>query len=300
MLLVLDPAGLPRTDLIRLGNAPLAAAVGVTLLAVVLVGVLPALAAAQSDLASPLRIDVRSGSETRARRQVRRPTRPRRGRWSSQHRSLWPSSCWPAPGSSREVSSGCSGSTSATARTVSRCSGSQSPSRVLTPKRNSALCWTGFLQHSARFPASPRSPPWRRPRSSGRRYSTRRGRSRDGRLPSRVRIRGYRSRLAAQNISARSRSRCSGAAGSSTPIARRRPRLRSSAMGRLGSSGSGPTRSANASVWRATPAPGRGERWWALPATFAFAASGRRHPRFTCRRASTSPRAYSRCGPSVP
>ena len=72
MLLVLDPAGLPRTDLIRLGNAPLAAAVGVTLLAVVLVGVLPALAAAQSDLASPLRIDVRSGCETRARRQVRR------------------------------------------------------------------------------------------------------------------------------------------------------------------------------------------------------------------------------------
>ena len=72
MLVALEPAGLPRTDLIRLGNAPLAAAVGVTLLAVVLVGVLPALAALQSDLASPLRIDVRSGSETRARKRVRR------------------------------------------------------------------------------------------------------------------------------------------------------------------------------------------------------------------------------------
>ncbi len=72
MLVALEPAGLPRTDLIRLGNAPLAAAVGVTLLAVVLVGVLPALAAAQTSLASPLRIDARSGSETRARKRVRR------------------------------------------------------------------------------------------------------------------------------------------------------------------------------------------------------------------------------------
>jgi len=71
LLLELDPAGLPRTDLIRLANAPLAAAIGVTLLAVVLVGVLPALAALQSDLASPLRIDARSGSETRARKHVR-------------------------------------------------------------------------------------------------------------------------------------------------------------------------------------------------------------------------------------
>ena len=72
MLVALEPAGLPRTDLIRLGNAPLAAAVGVTLLAVVLVGVLPALAAAQTSLASPLRIDARSGSDTRARKRVRR------------------------------------------------------------------------------------------------------------------------------------------------------------------------------------------------------------------------------------
>src|SRR5256885_7242579 len=72
ILLVLEPAGLPRTDLIRLANAPLAAAIGVTLLAVVLVGVLPALAAAQTDLASPLRIDARSGSETRARKHLRR------------------------------------------------------------------------------------------------------------------------------------------------------------------------------------------------------------------------------------
>ena len=72
ILLLLEPAGLPRTDLIRLASAPLTAAIGVTLLAVVLVGVLPALAAAQTNLASPLRIDARSGSETRARKRVRR------------------------------------------------------------------------------------------------------------------------------------------------------------------------------------------------------------------------------------
>jgi putative ABC transport system permease protein len=72
VLLVLEPAGLPRTDLIRLESAPLGAAVGVTLLAVLLVGVLPALAATHTNLASPLRIDARSGSETRARKHVRR------------------------------------------------------------------------------------------------------------------------------------------------------------------------------------------------------------------------------------
>ena len=72
ILLVLEPAGLPRTDLIRLANAPLTAAIGVTLLAVVLVGVLPALAAAHTNLASPLRVDPRSGGETRARKRVRR------------------------------------------------------------------------------------------------------------------------------------------------------------------------------------------------------------------------------------
>src|SRR5438034_7002634 len=72
VLLVIEPAGLPRTDLIRLENAPLAAAVGVTLLAVVLVGMLPALAAAHTNLASPLRIDARSGSGTKARKHVRR------------------------------------------------------------------------------------------------------------------------------------------------------------------------------------------------------------------------------------
>ena len=72
MLLVLEPAGLPRTDLVRLENAPLGAAVGVTLLAVLLVGVLPALAATHTNLASPLRIDAWSGSETKARKHVRR------------------------------------------------------------------------------------------------------------------------------------------------------------------------------------------------------------------------------------
>ena len=71
LLLILEPAGLPRIDVIRLGSAPLAAAVGVTLLAVVLVAVFPALTPSRSHLASPLRIDARSGGETRARRRVR-------------------------------------------------------------------------------------------------------------------------------------------------------------------------------------------------------------------------------------
>jgi putative ABC transport system permease protein len=65
------PAGLPRTDVIRLGSAPLLIAILVTLVTITLVGVLPALTALRGDLAAPLRIDARSGHDTRGRRRVR-------------------------------------------------------------------------------------------------------------------------------------------------------------------------------------------------------------------------------------
>lgn len=72
VLLTFAPGQLPRMDLIRLMGAPVGAAIGVTLLAVVLFGVLPALAAARGDkLASSLRLDSRSGTATRQSRRVR-------------------------------------------------------------------------------------------------------------------------------------------------------------------------------------------------------------------------------------
>jgi putative ABC transport system permease protein len=71
LLVRVAPAGLPRIDVIRLGGAPLLVAVGVTLVTVALVGILPALTALRGDLATPLRVDARSGSETRTGRRVR-------------------------------------------------------------------------------------------------------------------------------------------------------------------------------------------------------------------------------------
>src|SRR5207248_8036393 len=64
-------AQLPRTDVIRLAGTPVALAAGVTVLAVLLFGVLPALLAARGDLAFLLRIGSRSGTETRRRRRFR-------------------------------------------------------------------------------------------------------------------------------------------------------------------------------------------------------------------------------------
>ena len=71
ILLTFAPAQVPRTDVIRFGGTPVGAAMGVTLLAVLLFGVLPALLAARGDLAFLLRIDSRSGTETRRRRRFR-------------------------------------------------------------------------------------------------------------------------------------------------------------------------------------------------------------------------------------
>ena len=70
-LLALAPAELPRTDAVRVAGAPIGVAVVTTLAAVLLFGVVPAFMAARADLATPLRLDSRSGSESRARRHTR-------------------------------------------------------------------------------------------------------------------------------------------------------------------------------------------------------------------------------------
>jgi predicted permease len=72
LLPALAPLSFPRIEMIGLVASPAAAATGVTLLAVSLFGVLPALAAARGNLASALRIDGRSGTSTRRRRRVQR------------------------------------------------------------------------------------------------------------------------------------------------------------------------------------------------------------------------------------
>ncbi len=71
VLLAYAPPKLPRTDVIGLSGAPISIAVGVTLTAVLLFGVVPALIASRGSLASPLRFDSRAGTETRARRRMR-------------------------------------------------------------------------------------------------------------------------------------------------------------------------------------------------------------------------------------
>ena len=70
-LLALAPAELPRTDVIQVSGPPVAVAAVITLAAVLLFGVVPALMAARADLAAPLRLDSRSGSESPARRRMR-------------------------------------------------------------------------------------------------------------------------------------------------------------------------------------------------------------------------------------
>jgi predicted permease len=72
LLPALAPLSFPRTEMIGLVGSPLAPTTGVTLFAVSLFGVLPALAAARGNLASALRIDGRSGTGTRHSRRVQR------------------------------------------------------------------------------------------------------------------------------------------------------------------------------------------------------------------------------------
>jgi predicted permease len=70
-LVVLAPAQLPQLDTVQLSGAPFGAAAGIAGFAVLLFGVLPSLFAARTNLASPLRLDSRSGVETRHRRTIR-------------------------------------------------------------------------------------------------------------------------------------------------------------------------------------------------------------------------------------
>ena len=70
-VVVVVPAQVPRLDQIQLAGMPIVAAIGVTLVAVILFGVAPSLAAARSDVASTLRLDARSGRDSAARRRVR-------------------------------------------------------------------------------------------------------------------------------------------------------------------------------------------------------------------------------------
>jgi len=71
LLLAYAPPQLPRTDVVGIAGTPIALAVGVTLAAVLVFAVLPAMLASSGQLASPLRYDSRAGTETRARRRVR-------------------------------------------------------------------------------------------------------------------------------------------------------------------------------------------------------------------------------------
>ena len=68
---LIAPPNVPRLDEIRLAGAPIAGAIAVSALAVLIFGLLPALVAARDNLGSPLRLDARSGRETRRRRAAR-------------------------------------------------------------------------------------------------------------------------------------------------------------------------------------------------------------------------------------
>lgn len=68
---LIAPHNLPRLDEVRLASAPIVPAVGITALTVLLFGVLPTLLIARGNVASPLRLDARTGHESRQRRLVR-------------------------------------------------------------------------------------------------------------------------------------------------------------------------------------------------------------------------------------
>ena len=71
LLIAYAPPQLPRVDMIGVAGTPIVIAIGVTLAAVLLFGVVPALIASRGELASPLRYDSRAGTETRSRRRMR-------------------------------------------------------------------------------------------------------------------------------------------------------------------------------------------------------------------------------------
>ena len=71
VLIYLAPTQLPRADVIQLSGTPLVAALAITFVTVLLFGLAPALIAARTDVASTLRLDSRSGQDSKARRRVR-------------------------------------------------------------------------------------------------------------------------------------------------------------------------------------------------------------------------------------
>ena len=71
VLLAVAPPKLPRIDDIAVTGAPLTIALVVTVGAVLLFGIVPALVGSRSELASPLRFDARAGRATRAGRRTR-------------------------------------------------------------------------------------------------------------------------------------------------------------------------------------------------------------------------------------
>jgi len=71
LLVAAAPARLPRLDVIRLSGTPVWMAIGVTVAAVLLFGVVPSLIAARTDVASALRFDSRSGRDSASRRRFR-------------------------------------------------------------------------------------------------------------------------------------------------------------------------------------------------------------------------------------
>ncbi|HSQ32046.1 MAG TPA: ABC transporter permease [Gemmatimonadaceae bacterium] len=72
LLLHFAPPQLPRTDVLGASGAPLGVAIGITMLAVLVFGLLPSMSAARVDPNASLRSDTRAGSEAVARRRVRR------------------------------------------------------------------------------------------------------------------------------------------------------------------------------------------------------------------------------------
>jgi putative ABC transport system permease protein len=70
-LIRLAPTGVPKLDLITLGGWPLLIGAGVTASTVIVFGVVPSLGALRFDLSSPLRLDGRSGTESRNLRRTR-------------------------------------------------------------------------------------------------------------------------------------------------------------------------------------------------------------------------------------
>jgi putative ABC transport system permease protein len=70
-LVALAPAQLPRVDVVKTAGLPVGVAAAISVLAVLLFGVVPALVAVRRNPTSPARLDARGGNDSRQRRRVR-------------------------------------------------------------------------------------------------------------------------------------------------------------------------------------------------------------------------------------